>query len=112
MPRRVVEGSGERWTVSAAGRITQYDKDEFALRFSRLPAGSGPERSARYSPVLAQNIDTSLAPLTQAPPPRRLRPSRAEARAASPPQPPEAELLALFRVSQPSWTSPELGYRR
>ncbi|HEY9382486.1 MAG TPA: hypothetical protein VIP80_03130 [Gemmatimonadales bacterium] len=88
MPRRVLEVNGERWTVSAAGRITQYDKDEFALRFSRLPAGSGPDRIARYSPLLAKNRETSLAQLT------------------------EAELLALFRVSQPSWTSPELGYRR
>jgi len=88
MPRRIVEVNGERWAVSPAGRITQYDKDEFSLRFTRLPAGSGPERIARYSPLLAKNREASLAQLS------------------------DAELVALFRVSQPSWTSPELGYRR
>jgi len=88
MPRRIVEINGERWAVSPAGRITQYDKDEFALRFSRVPPSSGSERVARYSPMLAKNREASLAQLS------------------------EAELVALFRVSQPSWTSPELGYRR
>lgn len=88
MPRRIVEVNGERWAVSPAGRITQYDKDEFSLRFTRLPAGSGPERIARYSPLLAKNREASLAQLS------------------------DAELVALFRVSQPSWTSPELGYLR
>ena len=88
MPRRIVEVNGQRWAVSPAGRITQYDKDEFALRFARLPAGSGPERIARYSPLLAKSREASLAQLS------------------------EEELVALFRVSQPSWTSPELGYRR
>ncbi len=87
MPRRIVEVNGERWAVSPAGRITQYDKDEFALCFTRLPAGSE-DRIARYSPLLAKNRETSLAQLS------------------------DAELVALFRVSQPSWTSPELGYRR
>ena len=88
MPRRIVQVNGERWAVSPAGRITQYDKDEFALRFTRLPAGSGPDRVARYSPQLAKSRETSLAQLS------------------------EAELVALFRVSQPSWTSSDLGYRR
>ena len=88
MPRRVVEVNGERWAVSPAGRITQYDKDEFSLRFTRLPAGSGQDRVARYSPLLAKDREASLAQLS------------------------EAELVALFQVSQPSWTSPELGYRR
>ena len=88
MPRREIEVDGERWAVSPAGRITQYDKDEFALRFSRLPSGSGPDRIARYSPLLAKNRETSLDQLS------------------------EAELVALFKVSQPSWTSAELGYRR
>ena len=88
MPRRIVEINCERWAVSPAGRITQYDKDEFALRFSRVPPSSGSERVARYSPMLAKNREASLAQLS------------------------EAELIALFQVSQPSWTSPELGYRR
>ena len=88
MPRRTIEVNGERWAVSPTGRITQYDKDEFALRFSKLPPGSAPDRVARYSPLLAKNREASLAQLS------------------------EADLLALFKVSQPSWTSPELGYRR
>ena len=88
MPRRIIEVNGERWGVAAAGRITQYDKDEFALRFSRMPAGSGEDRIARYSPLLAKNREASLAQLS------------------------DAELVGLLRVSQPSWTSAELGYRR
>ena len=88
MPRRIVEIDGQRWTISPAGRITQYDKDEFALRFTRLPAGSGQDRVARYSPLGAKNREASLTQLT------------------------DAELVALFRVSQPAWTSAELGYRR
>jgi hypothetical protein len=88
MSRRIIEVNGEHWAVFPAGRITQYDKDEFALRFSRRPPAGAEERIARYSPLLAKNRETSLAQLS------------------------DAELIALFRVSQPSWTSPELGYRR
>lgn len=88
MPLRIIDVKGERWAVAPAGRITQYDKDEFSLRFTPLPMGSGPDRVARYSPQLAKNREASLAQLS------------------------EAELVALFKVSQPSWTSPELGYRR
>lgn len=86
--RRIIDVNGERWAVTPAGRITQYDKDEFALRFTRLPRGSGPDRVARYSPLLAKSRENSLAQLS------------------------DAELIALLQVSQPSWTSPELGYRR
>ena len=68
MPRRIVELNGERWAVSPAGRTTQYDKDEFALRFTRLPAGSGQDRVARYSPQLAKSRETSLAQLSEAEP--------------------------------------------
>ncbi|HEV8150095.1 MAG TPA: hypothetical protein VGP61_07935 [Gemmatimonadales bacterium] len=88
MPRRILEIDGERWAVAPAGRITQYDKDEFALRFTRVPPGAGQERVVRYSPLGSKNRENSLAQLSA------------------------AELLALFRVSQPSWTSAELGYRR
>ena len=88
MPRRIIEVNGERWAVSAAGRITQYDKDEFALRFTRLPAGSAQDRITRYSPLKAKDREGSLGQLS------------------------ETELVGLFKVSQPSWTSSELGYRR
>ncbi|MGQ0702128.1 MAG: hypothetical protein ACT4PM_03225 [Gemmatimonadales bacterium] len=87
MPRRILEIHGERWAVEPAGRVTVYEKDEFAVRFSRLPAGSAPDRIARYSPLGAKSRETSLAQLR------------------------DAELIELFKVSQPSWTSPELGYR-
>lgn len=87
MARRIIEVNGERWSVSPAGRTTQYEKDEFAIRFARLPAGATPERIARYSPLGSKSRETSLAQLT------------------------DAELIALLNVSQPSWTSSELGYR-
>ena len=86
--RRIFEVNGERWAVSPSGRTTQYEKDEFSVRFTRLPPGSGQDRVARYSPLLAKNRESSLAQLS------------------------DQELVELFRVSQPSWTSAELGYRR
>ena len=88
MPRRIIEVNGDRWAVDSAGRITQYDKDEFALRFSRLPPAPRADRITRYSPLLAKSREGSLAGLS------------------------DAELVSLFQVSQPSWTSSELGYRR
>ena len=88
MPRRFVTVKGERWEVSPAGRITQYGKDEFALRFRRLEPLPSEERLTRYAPRLAKDRETSLAQLS------------------------ERDLAALLLVSQPSWTTPELGYRR
>ena len=88
MPRRIIEVNGERWSVSAAGRTTPYEKDEFAVHFTRLPPGSSPDRIARYSPLGAKSREASLAQLS------------------------EVELAHLFTVSQPSWTSAELEYRR
>ena len=88
MPQRIIEVDGEHWSVSPAGRVTQYEKDEFSLRFIRQPAGSAPDRIVRYSPLGSKSRENSLARMS------------------------EAELIELFRVSQPSWTSPELGYRR
>jgi hypothetical protein len=88
MPGRTIEVNGERWAVFPSGRTTQYEKDEFSLRFVRQPAGSGPDRIVRYSPLGPKSREASLAALS------------------------ERELVDLFRVSQPSWTSSELGYRR
>ncbi len=88
MTRRVVTIDNSQWTVTPAGRRTQYIKDEFALIFSH---GAGPEceqRVVRYSPRETMDRVASLQRLS------------------------EHELLRLFRHSQPSWTSPELGYRR
>lgn len=88
MAGRIVEVNGERWTVSSTGRITQYGKDEFALRFTRVSPEPRVERVVRYSPQLAKNRESALALLT------------------------DMDLAGLLRVSQPSWTAPDLGYRR
>lgn len=88
MPRRVIEVDGEQWTVSASGRITQYVKDEFGLVFTR---GVGPDREqrvTRYSPLGPQSRELSLSLLS------------------------DMELRDLLAHSQPSWTAPEMGYRR
>lgn len=87
MARRFIDIEGDRWEVTTSGNVTQYVKDEFALVFSR---GSGPateRRIVRYSPVVRYR-EASLAQLS------------------------ESQLRDLFRRSQPSWTSPELGYQR
>jgi hypothetical protein len=88
MPQRIIEVDGERWLVSTAGRVTQYEKDEFALQFVRQPAGTAPDRIVRYSPLGSKSRENSLSRMS------------------------ETELIELYRVSQPSWTSSELGYRR
>lgn len=87
MPRRIIEVDGNQWEVASSGRITQYLKDEFALVFSRV----GPERErrvTRFSPLGAKSRELALAQLS------------------------DAELQALLARSQPSWTAPEMGYRR
>ncbi len=88
MPRRIIEVDGETWEVAVSGRSTQYTKDEFGLVFTR---GTGPgreQRVTRYSPLGAKSRELSLAQLS------------------------EAELRDLLAYSQPSWTAPEMGYRR
>jgi hypothetical protein len=88
MPRRMLEVDGDQWEVAVSGRITQYTKDEFGLVFSR---GIGPDRErrvVRYSPLGAKSRELSLGRMS------------------------DRELRELLAHSQPSWTSPELGYRR
>jgi hypothetical protein len=88
MPRRIIEVDGAQWQVAVSGRSTQYNKDEFGLVFTR---GTGPDREqrvVRYSPLGAKSGELSLARLS------------------------DRELTDLLAVSQPGWTSPELGYRR
>lgn len=88
MPARTIEVNGARWRVAPAGRVTQYGKDEFALRFTPIGQDDRRERQVRYSPLGSKSREQSLAELT------------------------EAELLQLFAISQPAWTTPELGYGR
>lgn len=86
MPMRIIEVEGERWTVASTGRRTPYHRDEFGVVFTRVDGGPREQRVARYSPLGAKDRETSLAELT------------------------DAELRDLLRRSQPSWTTPELGY--
>ena len=88
MPNRIIQVNGEPWQVAVSGRVTQYTKDEFGLVFSR---GVGPDREqrvSRYTPLGAKSRELSLSQLS------------------------DQELRELLAHSQPSWTSPELGYRR
>jgi hypothetical protein len=88
MPRRIFEVDGEQWEVAVSGRVTQYTKDEFGLVFSR---GIGPDReqrAVRYTPLGAKSRELSLSRLS------------------------DRELRELLAHSQPSWTAPELEYRR
>jgi hypothetical protein len=88
MPRRFIEVDGQSWDVATSGRTTQYTKDEFGLVFSR---GTGPgreQRVTRYTPLGAKSRELSLSQLS------------------------DQELRDLLAHSQPSWTAPEMGYRR
>jgi hypothetical protein len=88
MPRRIIEVDGQQWEAAVSGRLTQYVKDEFGLVFSR---GTGPgreQRVSRYTPLGAKSRELSLSQLS------------------------DEELRDLLRYSQPSWTAPEMGYRR
>jgi hypothetical protein len=88
MPRRIIEVDGESWTVAVSGRNTQYTKDEFGLVFSRGTGADREQRFARYTPLGAKSRELSLSQLS------------------------DRELRELLRFSQPSWTAPEMGYRR
>jgi len=88
MSGRMFETNGQRWRVSSTGRITQYAKDEFGLRFTRMHPAPPEERVVRYSPQLSKNRESALAQLS------------------------DADLVGLLQVSQPAWTTPDLGYLR
>jgi len=86
MPTRSITVDGREWKVFPSGRVTQYDRDEFALLFV---AGSGDDREVRvtrYSPVGVRSREASLFEMS------------------------DDELRRLFSFSQPSATSPEAGY--
>ena len=88
MPDRKINVNGAEWRVYPSGFITQYDQDEFGLFFAR---GTGAEREVRvtrYSPQGARSREQSFAELS------------------------EERLRSLFNESQPSFTSPEAGYRK
>jgi hypothetical protein len=86
MPTRSITLAGRSWQVMPSGRVTQYDRDEFALLFI---SGNGPDREirvTRYSPHGTRWREESLIEMS------------------------DADLTRLFEVSQPSDTSPEAGY--
>lgn len=86
MPTRSLNISGKAWRVFPSGRVTQYDRDEFALLFISDAAGRREVRVTRYSPHGIRSRERSLAEMT------------------------DGELSRLFDLSQPSETSPEADY--
>jgi YD repeat-containing protein len=88
MSRRILDIDGARWEVSPSGRVTQYTRDEFGLLFGKGTGTDREERVVRYSPLGSRSPEASLNELS------------------------DFQLAELFRRSQPSWTSPETGYRR
>jgi hypothetical protein len=87
MPSRTVTIEGRAWSVYPCGKVTQYDRDEFALMFVSDLAGTRAVRVTRYSPLSTRSRERSLAELS------------------------DAELARLFATSQPGETSPEADYR-
>lgn len=88
MPARKLKIGGVEWNVSPSGYITQYDQDEFGLFFTRVTGLGREVRVTRYSPQGARSREQSFAELS------------------------EEKLRSLFEESQPSFTSPEAGYRQ
>ena len=88
MPTRTIAIDGKEWDVFPSGRVTQYDRDEFALVFVSGTGAGRTVRVTRYSPIGARSREQSLWEMS------------------------DAELRALHAQSQPSNTSPEAGYLR
>jgi hypothetical protein len=86
MPTRSVTIGGATWRVFPSGRVTQYDRDEFALLFVRGTDQDREVRVSRYSPLGTRTREQSLVELT------------------------DADLARLLEFSQPSDTSPEADY--
>ncbi len=88
MARRTIEIDGEKWDAYPSGRVTVYDRDEFAIVFEK---GTGPNRVrrvSRFSPLGARRRDAALAELS------------------------DRQLVQLFQHSQAARTSPETLYAR
>ena len=88
MARRTIDVNGERWAIYPSGRVTVYNRDEFALIFEK---GTGPDRVCRvtrFSPLGIRRRDAALSELS------------------------DSQLRDLFQTSQIARTSPEAGYRR
>jgi hypothetical protein len=88
MPSRSLAANGKTWLVYPSGRVTQYDRDEFALIFVSGTGADREVRISRYSPVGSRSRENSLLELS------------------------DADLLRLFGYSQASDTSPEADYAK
>ena len=88
MPTRTLTADGRTWRVFPSGRVTQYDRDEFALIFISGTDDKREVRVTRYSPHGTRSREQSLAEMS------------------------DVDLLRLFSQSQPSFTSPEADYAR
>lgn len=88
MPARRISIDGREWSVFPSGFITQYDQDEFGLFFAHGTGDDREVRVTRYSPQGSRSREQSFAELT------------------------DERLRSLFQQSQPSFTSPEAGYKR
>ena len=86
MPNRTLQVAGRTWRVVPSGRVTQYDRDEFALLFVTEASGAREVRVTRYSPVGMRSRELALAEMS------------------------DADLARLFEQSQPGDTSPEANY--
>ena len=89
MIERKLTVDGTTWTASLSGRVTQYDLDEYTVIFDRRDEhGKRHRRASRFSPQGSRTRALALGELS------------------------DADLLTLFRQSQPDFTSPELNYAR
>ena len=86
MPNRTVNIGGRSWRVFPSGKVTQYERDEFALLFVTEKDGKREVRVTRYSPVGTRSRERSFAEMS------------------------DTDLTRLFETSQPSDTSPEADY--
>ena len=86
MPTRTISLDGRAWRVMPSGKVTQYDRDEFALLFVAGFDEHREVRVTRYSPQGTRSREAALVELS------------------------DAELARLFAQSQPSEMSPEAGY--
>ncbi len=86
MPTRTITLDGRAWRVTPSGKVTQYDRDEFALLFVAGSGGDREVRVTRYSPQGTRSRELALAEMS------------------------DTDLARLFGQSQPSEMSPEGGY--
>jgi len=87
LPTRSITVAGETWKVFPSGFVTPNEHDEFGLIFARGTGADRVVRVTRYSPTGVRSREASLAEMS------------------------DEQLAALFEQSQPSFTSPEAGYR-